>query len=62
MRLRQVLKNVWIFCCIICVVRHVSHLEQDWLHIGVENAEFGSYADSSRCPDVFEHDESSACV
>ena len=25
MRLRQVLKNVWIFCCIVCVVRHVSH-------------------------------------
>ena len=25
MRLRQVLKNVWIFRCIVCVVRHVSH-------------------------------------
>ena len=22
---RQVLKNVWIFCCIVCGVRHVSH-------------------------------------
>ena len=25
LRLRQVLKNVWIICCIVCVVRHVSH-------------------------------------
>ena len=25
MRLRQVLKNVWIFCCIVCVVHHVSN-------------------------------------
>ena len=25
MRLRQVLKNVWIFCCIISAVRNVSH-------------------------------------
>ena len=26
MRLSQVLRNVWIFCCIVCVVCHVSHL------------------------------------
>ena len=25
MHLRQVLKNVWIFRCIVCVVRHISH-------------------------------------
>ena len=26
------------------------------------NAEFGSHADSSRCPVVFEHDESCSCL
>ena len=26
------------------------------------DAEFGSHADSSRCPDVFEHDESCSCL
>ena len=37
-------------CCPPCY----TSVEQDWLHIGVEDAEFGSHADSSRCPDVFE--------
>ena len=27
MRFRQVLKNVWIFCCIVCVFHLVSHLK-----------------------------------
>ena len=45
-------------CCPPC---HTS-VEQDWLHIGVEDAEFGSHADSSRCLDVFEHDESCSCL
>ena len=35
-------------CCPPCL----TSVEQDWLHIGVEGAEFDSYADSSRCPDV----------
>ena len=38
----------------------LTSVEQDWLHTGVEDAEFGSHADSSRCPDVFEHDKSCA--
>ena len=40
----------------------LTSVKQDWLHIGVEDAEFGSHADSSRCPDVFEHDKSCSCL
>ena len=39
----------------------LTSVEQDWLHTGVEDAEFGPHVDSSRCPDVFEHDESCFC-
>ena len=45
-------------CCPPCL----TSVKQDWLHIGVEDAESGSHADSSRCPDVFEHDESCSCL
>ena len=45
-------------CCPPCL----TSVEQNWLHTGVEDAEFGSHADSSRCPDVFEHDESCSCL
>ena len=41
-------------CCPLCL----TPVKQDWLHTGFEDAEFGSHADSSRCPDVFVHDES----
>ena len=41
-------------CCPPCL----TSVKQDWLHTGVEDAEFGFHADSSRCPDVFEHDKS----
>ena len=55
MHLRQVLKNVWIFCCL-CCPPCLTSVEQEWLHIGVEDTELNSHADSSRCPDVFEYD------
>ena len=46
----------------LCCPPFLTSVKQDWLHIGVEDAEFGSHADSSRCPDVFEHDESCSCL
>ena len=45
-------------CCPPCL----TSVQQDSLHIGVEDAKFGSHADSSRCPDVFEHDKSCSCL
>ena len=38
----------------------LTSVEQDWLLIGVEELDF--HVDSSRCPDVFEHDESCSCL
>ena len=46
----------------LCCPPYLTSVKQDWLHIGVEDAEFGSHADSSRCPDAFEHDESCSCL
>ena len=40
----------------------LTFVEQNLLYAGVEDAEFGSHADSSRCSDVFEHDESCSCL
>ena len=45
-------------CCPPCL----TSVEQDSLQTGVEDAELGSHADSSRCPEVFVHDESSSCL
>ena len=61
MRVRQVLKNTGVEGCLNLLLNHLycppclTSVAQDWFHIGVEDEEFGSHADSSRCPDVFEH-------
>jgi hypothetical protein len=60
MCLRQVLKNVCIFCCIAFVVRHVS-LPYSRIDITFElkmRIECGFCADGFGCPDVVEHDKS----
>ena len=45
------------------VLSAMSHIcRAGLIHIGVENTEFGFHADSSRWPDVFEHDEICSCL
>ena len=55
MRLRQVLKNVCFLqhclCCTLCL----TSIEENILHVGDEDAEFGSCVDSLGCPDVLKH-------
>ena len=55
MRLRQVLKNAYFlqhcFCCTLCLIS----MEENILHVGDEDAEFGSCVDSLGCPDVLKH-------
>ena len=46
------------FCCTPCL----TSIEENRVHVGVEDAQFGSCADSLVCPDVLEHDKCSPCL